>query len=108
MSVRRIGCRAYSLARARRTSFFTITSVLLGAWVSLASLAEEALSAGSSSSSSWYSSNRRRRRDAGSGAAAEDEASSLADSSSGSGSGSGSYMSLISALLLHRNISVLI
>lgn len=51
ISVRRITCREYSLASARRTSFFTITSRLLGALVPSSS-SSSSLSSSSSSSSS--------------------------------------------------------
>ena len=54
ISVRRITCREYSLASARRTSFFTITSRLLGALVPSSS--SSSLSSSSSSSSSASSS----------------------------------------------------
>ena len=50
ISVRRITCREYSLASARRTSFFTITSRLFGALVPSSSYSSSSSSSSSSGS----------------------------------------------------------
>ena len=78
ISVRRITCREYSLASARRTSFFTITSRLLGALVSSSSSSSSSSGSGLAgvelASACVFSVCRRRREEEGT--AGEETASS--------------------------------
>lgn len=100
ISVRRIGCREYSLANARRTIFLTITSTIVGASTSGVPLPDDLVS---SESFGCASSVRRRWRrepccDCSGCSVPDDVSSSMA-------SGSGCCDSITISMQLHFNIS---